>query len=296
MQIDKALRDFLRDEGIFYEVFDVIRLVEQDGHYVCKAQDNGCCQITDECCSSVWGRTQRCANCVSQRAYEENRQQVKFECVNDHFYFVIARPVVIADKKYALEMVIDVTNQFTQSMPSEGNFVMNLIGEIERISARDAFSGLYNKNRLRQMITTALASCAEDKRKLYLAIWDIDNFKKVNDTYGHAAGDRLLLSVSKSLSRGICADEGVVARFGGDEFAVLFKIDSEERCQELLDQIRDDIMQREHQLIDGEKSHAVQIGISYGLAEVSGAATTDEALGMADEELYKKKRLVHMHD
>lgn len=296
MKLDKALGDFLRDEGIFHEIFDVIRLVEQDGHYVCRTRPDGSCEVTSESCHSVWGRETRCANCVSQRAYAENRQHVKFECAGDNFFFVIARPVTIDGRRYALELVINVTHQFTQSTPSEGNFVMDLIGEIERISSRDAFSGLYNKKHFRTTLEAELASRRESGQPLYLAIWDVDNFKHVNDTYGHAAGDQLLLAISQALSTGVAAEDGLVARFGGDEFAVLFTGSSEEQCQAILGRIRADIMEREHQLPVGGELAPVRIGISYGLAEVSSAADADAAIHLADEQLYIKKRVVHKND
>ena len=124
MELDEALADFLEQEGIFQKMFDVIRLVEQDGHYVCKCNSDGSCSITDETCYSVWGKKHRCANCVSQQAYNENRQHVKFEYANDRYYFVIARPVWLQGKKYALEFVMDVTTQFTQNKAGEENLVV----------------------------------------------------------------------------------------------------------------------------------------------------------------------------
>ncbi len=111
MELDKAMTDFLQQQGIFYKMFDVIRLVEQDGHYICKYLSDGSCTVTHENCYSFWGRDHRCSNCVSRQAYNENRQHVKFEYAHGKYYFV-----------------------------------MNLIHELERVSSRDPFTGLYNKN------------------------------------------------------------------------------------------------------------------------------------------------------
>ena len=90
MPLDKELATFLNKEGIFQQMFDVIRLVEQNGHYVCKCNHDGSCTITDETCFSVWGKKQRCHNCVSRQAYDEERQHVKFEYANNRYFFVIA--------------------------------------------------------------------------------------------------------------------------------------------------------------------------------------------------------------
>ena len=72
MELDKAMTDFLQQQGIFYKMFDVIRLVEQDGHYICKYLSDGSCTVTHENCYSFWGRDHRCSNCVSRQAYNEN--------------------------------------------------------------------------------------------------------------------------------------------------------------------------------------------------------------------------------
>jgi len=300
MELDEALADFLEQEGIFQKMFDVIRLVEQDGHYVCKCNSDGSCSITDETCYSVWGKKHRCANCVSQQAYNENRQHVKFEYANDRYYFVIARPVWLQGKKYALEFVMDVTTQFTQNKAGEENFVMNLIHELERVSSRDPFTGLFNKKHLLKALTASLqesqqTTAAEDA-PLYLAIWDIDSFKQINDTYGHDAGDRILLCVANALQHGIRKEEGITARFGGDEFAILFHNRDLASCERLLTAIKAEIDSHIHSSMVCNEKVCFRVSVSYGLADIHGAATPEAAIHAADQYLYTQKRKVHKND
>ena len=299
MQLDKALADFLAKEGIFQQMFDVIRLVEQDGHYVCKCNHDGSCSITDETCFSVWGKKHRCANCVSQQAYNENRQHVKFEYAHDRYYFVIARPVWLQGKKYALEFVMDVTTQFTQNKAGEENFVMNLIHELERVSSRDPFTGLFNKKHLLNALTTALQEYQQNITKdepLYLAIWDIDSFKQINDTYGHDAGDKILLCVAGALKRGIRKEDGITARFGGDEFAILFHNRDHDSCKRLLTAIKAEIDSHIHSSMVCNEKICFRISVSYGLADIHRAVTPEAAIHAADQYLYTHKRKVHKND
>ncbi|SFT60492.1 diguanylate cyclase (GGDEF) domain-containing protein [Selenomonas sp. GACV-9] len=300
MELDKALADFLASEGIFQQMFDHIRLVEQDGHYVCKRNQDGSCSITDETCFSVWGRKHRCTNCVSQQTYNENRQHVKFEYANDRYYFVIARPVHLRGQKYALEFVMDVTNQFTKNNPEEENFVMNLIHELERVSSRDPFTNLFNKKHLQTELATALQEQksvpALSDQPLYLSLWDIDNFKKINDTYGHDVGDNILLYVAGALQRGIKPQNGITARFGGDEFAILFRSRDYAHCQQLLSTIKAEIDSYTHHGMTCNETVCFRVSVSYGLADVRQADSPENAIHIADQQLYTHKRKIHEND
>ena len=300
MEIDKALEDLLRKEKIFYQMFDVIRLVEPECHYICEALPGGRCRRTDKNCFAIWSKTQSCSNCISKRAYEETRQLGKFEYVKDHYYFVIARPVILQTRRYVLEFVMDVSHQFAANVPEEDNFVMNLIHELENISSLDPFSGLYNKSYLHQELSLALTQRHDDPAHhndpLYLALWDIDHFKHINDTYGHDAGDQVLLSVAHAMEKGIRKQDGFAARFGGDEFAILFHEKDRQRCEAILTAIKTAIDSQIHTLRICNETSCVHVSISYGLADVHTAADPSSAIHLADLLLYEQKYQVHQND
>ncbi len=294
MELDKAMTDFLQAQGVFYKMFDVIRLVEQDGHYICKCMSDGSCTITNESCFTFWGRNHRCSNCVSRQAYDENRQHVKFEHAHGRYYFVVARPVVLEGQRYALECVMDVTEQFTQYDPGESNFVMNLIHELERVSSRDPFTGLYNKKYLLDNLTRSLKNVQTRPREpLYLALWDIDSFKQINDTYGHDIGDKVLLRVANALKQGLSPEDGWAARFGGDEFAIVFKAKERDKCESILSSIKEVIDSQPHKFTFCNDQLCFKVSVSYGLAEVSQAQDAAAAIRLADKPLYQHKRTIH---
>ncbi|MCR5757454.1 MAG: GGDEF domain-containing protein [Selenomonas sp.] len=295
MELDKAMRDYLQKQGIFYKMFDVIRLVEQNGNYVCSYHTDGSCTVTHESCYSFWGRKHPCSNCVSRQAYNENRQHVKFEYARGRYYFVVARPVMLEGHRYALECVMDVTEQFTQYNPGEENFVMNLVHELERVSARDSFTGLYNKKYLLDNLNKLLQKRqnAMPPAPLYLALWDIDCFKQVNDTYGHDMGDKVLLNVAQILQKNTKKDAGWAARFGGDEFAVVFYDQEKKRCDALLQHIQQEIANTTYTCTADDKQVSFQVTASFGLSDVVRAPNAETAISMVDKPLYSCKYIHH---
>ena len=115
---------------------------------------------------------------------------------------------------------------------------------------------------------------------------DIDNFKNVNDTYGHAFGDVVLKEVADICARhkGV---EGFCARYGGEEFAILFKGAGVGQAEEMAEQIRQEFEQKMFVTPQGERSFSVSIGVAdYDRAYPSASAF----FGVADAALYRAKR------
>jgi len=106
---------------------------------------------------------------------------------------------------------------------------ISLINKINKLANNDALTGLANRGSFNEMLSSAIAAKNGDKNYLALFFIDLDNFKYVNDTFGHDMGDRLLVVFSKRLKQLLRADERVIspkmansiARLGGDEFVVL---------------------------------------------------------------------------
>ena len=96
-----------------------------------------------------------------------------------------------------------------------------LIAELQTLVTQDDLTGLKNRRYLRQFLPAILGNAKEDGYQVTLLLFDLDNFKHYNDTYGHTIGDSVLLQTGK-LMRRCCREHDVVARLGGDEFAVVF--------------------------------------------------------------------------
>lgn len=116
-----------------------------------------------------------------------------------------------------------------------------------------------------------------------LLIGDVDHFKRVNDRWGHARGDRVLQSVARALSQQV-RNGDLVARFGGEEFVLLLRTDLTE-AERIAQRIRSQLSEDEHLLPNGER-----LTISFGIAPIADASQLSAALSHADGLLYQAKK------
>lgn len=154
----------------------------------------------------------------------------------------------------------------------------------EAQAQQDPLTGLLNRRgyetRLQELLEVPTA------KKIWVATLDLDFFKRVNDTYGHTVGDRVLLNIADILRRLSRSDE-VVARFGGEEFVICFYADSTEDARSYMERLRRYIEAKEI-YIDG---HNIEQTTSIGVAEVTAAtpAGMTQAFTASDQALYQAK-------
>jgi diguanylate cyclase (GGDEF)-like protein len=158
--------------------------------------------------------------------------------------------------------------------------------QIHHAARHDALTGLLNRAALLEKLAERLGRVQQDGNTLIIYMLDLDGFKYVNDTLGHAAGDILLVEVSKRVER-LASDGDIVARLGGDEFAIVQAVgeDRRERAIRLAVNLLD-IMSAPFVVESQEVSIGVSIGISF--APIDGS-TAPELLHNADLALYRVK-------
>lgn len=157
--------------------------------------------------------------------------------------------------------------------------------EIKRRSITDGLTGLFNHKHFQERFAHELRRHLRSQQPLSLLLLDIDFFKKVNDTYGHPAGDKVLMHVAAVL-RGTLRDIDIPARYGGEEFAaVLVETDTRMAAmtaERLRRELSDSVIR-----VDG---HEIRITASVGVASYpSDAATKDEIISRSDKALYHAK-------
>lgn len=162
--------------------------------------------------------------------------------------------------------------------------------QLRHQATHDGLTGLPNRTAMLDYLARALAS-GQDARghdkgwHVAVICLDLDRFKDVNDTFGHAAGDHLLKMVSERLAR-LAADTGTVSRIGGDEFTiVLSHVEDQAHLEEFCAQVIG--LSAEPYEMDGLRVH---VGISVGGALADGRESAEEALKRADFALYAAKR------
>jgi diguanylate cyclase (GGDEF)-like protein len=132
-----------------------------------------------------------------------------------------------------------------------------LIATLERASSHDALTGLFNRRGAQAQIDARLEADPQASRVLVLV--DVDDFKRVNDVFGHGAGDEALRSIARTLEETFPADEAVISRNGGDEFLVFLSGDSAARASMLLAALTEQGVSYEY---EGSQHH-VTLSVGY---------------------------------
>jgi len=150
---------------------------------------------------------------------------------------------------------------------------------------RDSLTGLLNHTKTKEQLDIAVERARRQDGSLSFAMIDIDNFKAVNDTYGHPSGDRVIMSLARLLQQRLRKTD-MVGRYGGEEFAVILSDTVASNAAKVLDAIRLSFSRLKNQAEDGEFS----VTFSCGIASFSGHGDAALLTNAADEALYEAKR------
>lgn len=152
-------------------------------------------------------------------------------------------------------------------------------------SKLDVLTGLRSRFGLREELERELERCRRNGKKFCLAIMDIDHFKKVNDTFGHTAGDSVLVAIANHISRGMRIFDDAY-RLGGEEFLLCFKETDQAMGLSILERLRSDLEKSPVLLDNGE---TLVVTASFGLIVSQLDMTVDDMINRADKALYLAK-------
>jgi diguanylate cyclase (GGDEF)-like protein/PAS domain S-box-containing protein len=151
----------------------------------------------------------------------------------------------------------------------------------------DPLTGLHNRRYLEERLASELRRAERAQTPVSILMLDLDHFKRVNDVYGHAAGDRVLAQVARFLEAGV-RSEDVVARYGGEEFTVLLAGTTEEDARWVAEKLRKGV-RRVAAAIDGAGPETLSLSIGLAAWPACGGSA-DDLLAVADAALYEAKR------
>ncbi len=164
-----------------------------------------------------------------------------------------------------------------------------LFKKVEALAITDGLTGLYTRTHFIERLQEEIERAKTNSIPISIAMIDIDYFKKVNDTYGHLAGDTFLKQLSNILRRRFRSVD-VLARYGGEEFAVLMYHTTIQESYKILEEVRK-MVEEEKFFMPIESYRPIQIKktISIGIAELTTEETPDELIKKADDALYYAK-------
>lgn len=157
---------------------------------------------------------------------------------------------------------------------------------LEKLAFFDPLTGLYNRRQTISFLEKEVNEVSDSRdRELTVAIGDIDFFKKVNDVYGHECGDKVLKEIASIINTSI-GKRGIAARWGGEEFIIIFPEAGKEQVANYINELVDIIRKLEINY----NGYIVKVTMSFGIFQYSDNMSIDELINNADMNLYTAKK------
>lgn len=178
---------------------------------------------------------------------------------------------------------LDYLSNITTNMNSATIVGERHIAEIVGLSMRDGLTGLFNHTYFYQQIDMEVSRYVRYNTVVSLLLIDIDDFKKVNDTFGHQEGDRILAAMGRKFA-GLARNSDICCRYGGEEFALILPLTDIHEASAIADRLRTELVES---LPDGSTMVTVSIGVVSCEEKIR---TSQELVKNADAALYQAKR------
>ena len=200
---------------------------------------------------------------------------------------VIIGYIVMASKKenafkdsiYILEALKEIINTAMKNA--------RLFYKIADVSNKDELSGLYNRRYLQKYLEKEIDRAKSENRELFVILYDIDNFKKINDTYGHSTGDKVICRCSEIGSNAARSRGGICARYGGEEFVIILSGLDKSDVINCIRQMHNEIKETSVTISEAD----IKFDVSIGIAEFSEKSkNSEELIKIADEAMYMAKQ------
>ncbi|MES2320357.1 MAG: GGDEF domain-containing protein [Pseudomonadota bacterium] len=161
-----------------------------------------------------------------------------------------------------------------------------VLAELKTLSKRDAMTGAFNRRHMLELLDDEVKRQRRNQAPFSVAMLDIDHFKRVNDTHGHAVGDQVLTQLA-SMAGSLLRPTDSLARWGGEEFLVLMPVTPVAEAAALIGELRSQIEQHDW----SQYAHGLQITFSSGVAEHALTAGVEQTIALADGALYLAKEM-----
>jgi len=158
--------------------------------------------------------------------------------------------------------------------------------KVRTMAVTDELTGLYNRRGFFSLVEQLLKLCKREKKGIFMLYTDIDNLKKINDTFGHKEGDMALIDIANILRKNY-RESDIIARIGGDEVVVIPVGTTKESAEIATSRLKKSLETR-----NTKTNHSYKISLSFGLAyyDPENPCSIDDLLAQGDKLMYEQKR------
>jgi diguanylate cyclase (GGDEF)-like protein len=178
-----------------------------------------------------------------------------------------------------------------QDLTRSGAALVDAIDQPRDISIRDGLTGIYNRRHFDEVLLAEWKRSIRTAKPLSLLLIDVDNFKKLNDRYGHPEGDECLKKIAEQLSKILRRSSDTLARYGGEEFVAILPETTKESAQLIADAMRLSVEELKIKNEGSKVARVVTVSIGVCSENTTLNRPAEELLNAADAALYRAKKL-----
>ena len=242
-----------------------------------------------KCYEIFHNRTGVCDECVIARTFRSGDPCAKEKLLTSgdgSQVWVEIYTYPIFDQNKAVSHVVEYSRDITGRKKTDEE-KKQLINKLNHLSTTDSLTGLLNRRALNDMLSHEIERATRYNTELSLILCDVDRFKKINDTFGHRAGDHALQAVAEALIRSVRRVD-IVGRYGGDEFMIIMPETSVPGAHSLAEKVRVAVNELDLGLPGGER---VSLSLSLGVVGCCASPENiDTLVALADAHLYAAKQ------
>ena len=254
-------------------IFDVVRLVDPGHRKVLTLDSDGILTEKPGSCHMVWNRDTRCENCISAKAYARKTILNKIEFKDEEAYFVISKYIEVGGRGCMLELVTRLTDGRWLDMGGH-RLLLDRCDGMERSAFVDPLTGAYTRRYFDKFLASGEMSGG-------VAMIDVDQFKAVNDSFGHLVGDEALKTVAEAMQNCLRQTD-ILIRYGGDEFLLLMPQSRPNGVESVIRRVQDAVQAAR------VPSHP-ELRLSVSIGGVCDVQPLTEAIRQADVRMYRNK-------
>ena len=254
-------------------IFDVVRLVDPEHRKVLALDSDGILTEKPGNCHMIWNKDTRCENCISAKAYARKTILNKIEFKDEEAYFVISKYIEVGGRGCMLELVTRLTDGRWLDMGGH-RLLLDRCDGMERSAFVDPLTGAYTRRYFDKFL-------AGGEMHGGVAMIDVNQFKSVNDSFGHLVGDEALQTVAAAM-QSCLRQTDILIRYGGDEFLLLMPQNCPDGVESVIRRVQNAVQAAR------VPSHP-ELRLSVSIGGVCNVQPLTEAIRQADARMYCNK-------